>query len=138
MRYRDAPIALFLKVAKSLQIAEFVIEELCWFLMDHQGNAFALGAPTQAVLEVAGSPAEPFDKTVERYVAASGFSARTIRSGMTAVHNLGVALLTTAPKPKSIAQRLQLPALNHPALACESASWLASHAPGRAGQAAPQ
>lgn len=129
VRYQDAPIALFLKVAKSLGIAEFVIEELNWFLMDYQRNAFGLGAPTQVVLEVGGTPAEPFEQTVSRYVAASGFANRTMRSRLTAVHNLMAGLMTRAPVPASIAQRLQLPALNHPMLAADSREWRASHMP---------
>ena len=129
--YQDAPISLFLKVAKSLGISEFVIEELYWFLMDYQRNAFGLGAPTQAVYEVGGAPAEPFEQTVQRYVTASGFARRTMRSRLTAVHNLVAGLLTKAPVPASIAQRLQLPILNHPTLAADSAPWRASHLPDR-------
>jgi len=60
-------------------------------------------------------------------VAASGFAKRTIRSNLAAVHNLIAGLLTNAPVPTSIASRLQLPALNHPLLAAESAAWRSSH-----------
>jgi NAD(P)H dehydrogenase (quinone) len=127
VRYQDAPIALFLKLAKSLGVAEFVIEELYWFLMDYQRNAFNLGAPTQVVFEVGGTPAEPFEQMVARYVAASGFINPTMRSRLTAVHNLMAGLITRAPLPASIAQRLQLPALNHPTLAVDSREWRASH-----------
>ena len=125
--YQDVPMKLFLKVAKSLGISEFVIEELYYFLMDYQRNAFGFGAPTDAVLEVGGAAPEPFEQTARRYVAASGFSSRTVRSHLTAVHNLIAGLLTSAPAPASIARRLQLPALNHPVLAAESAPWRASH-----------
>jgi NAD(P)H dehydrogenase (quinone) len=125
--YQDVPIKLFLKVAKSLGISEFVIEELYYFLMDYQRNAFGLGAPTNAVLEVGGVAPEPFEETARRYVAASGFAKRTVRSHLTAVHNLIAGLLTSAPAPASIARRLQLPTLNHPVLAAESAPWRASH-----------
>jgi NAD(P)H dehydrogenase (quinone) len=129
VKYQNAPINLFLKVAKSLGIPEFVIEELYWFLMDYQRNAFGLGAPTNAVLEVSGTPAEPFEQTVRRYVTASGFANRTMGSRLTAVHNLIAGLLTRAPVPASIAQRLQLPSLNHPTFATESREWRASHVP---------
>ena len=125
--YQDAPIKLFLKLAKSLGIGEFVIEELYWFLMDYQRNAFGLGAPTDAVLEVAGVAPEPFEETARRYVAASGFANRTIRSHLVAGYNLVAGLLTSAPVPATIARRLQLPALNHPVLAAESVIWRASH-----------
>jgi NAD(P)H dehydrogenase (quinone) len=127
VKYRDVPIKLFLKVAKSLGISEFVIEELYWFLMDYQRNAFGLGAPTEAVLEVSGVAPETFEQTARRYVAASGFANRTMRSHLVAICNLVAGLLTTAPVPASIARRLHLPTLNHPALAAESITWRASH-----------
>jgi uncharacterized protein YbjT (DUF2867 family) len=127
VKYRDAPISLFLKVAKSLGIAEFVIEELYWFLMDYQRNAFGIGAPTEAVLEVGGVAAEPFDATVQRYVTLKGFSRRTIGTHATAAYNLLAGLMTKAPTPGSIARRLQLPMLNHPMFASESAQWRSTH-----------
>jgi NAD(P)H dehydrogenase (quinone) len=129
VRYHNAPIALFLKVAKSLNISEFVIEELYWFLIEYQRDAFGIGAPTQAVLEVAGVPAEPFAQTVRRYVAATGFGRRTMRSRLTATHNLIAGLMTSAPKPAAIARKLELPILNHPAFATDSVNWMASHGP---------
>ena len=127
--YQDVPMKLFFKVAKSLGISEFVIEELSYFLLDYQRNAFGLGAPTDAVMEVAGTAPEAFDVIARRYVAASGFGKRTFRSNLTAVHNLIAGLLTSAPAPADIARRRQLPALNHPLLAADSAPWRSTHAP---------
>jgi uncharacterized protein YbjT (DUF2867 family) len=128
VKYQDAPMKLFLKVAKSLGIADFVIEQLYWFLMDYQQNAFGIGAPTDAVAEIGGVAPESFETTARRYVAMSGFANRTIGSNLTAVNNLVAGLLTSAPVPSSIARRLQLPTLSHPVLAAESTAWRASHA----------
>jgi NAD(P)H dehydrogenase (quinone) len=127
--YQDVPAKLFFKIAKSLGISEFVIEELSYFLLDYQRNAFGVGAPTDAVLEVGGVEPEPFEDIARRYVAASGFARRTFRSNLTAVHNLIVGLLTAAPAPSATARRLHLPTLNHPLLAAESTSWRAAHLP---------
>lgn len=127
VKYQDAPIKLFLKVAKSLGISDFVIEELYWFLVEYQRNAFGVGAPTQAVLEVGGAEPESFEETAKRYVAQSGFSKRTIGSHVTAARNLLSGLLTKAPVPTSIARRLQLPGPNHPSFAADSVQWRATH-----------
>jgi NAD(P)H dehydrogenase (quinone) len=135
VKYQNVPIKLFFKVAKSLGINEFVIEELSYFLLDYQRNAFGIGAPTDAVREVSGVAPEPFEETARRYVEASGFAKRTFRSNLTAVHNLIAGLLTSAPTPSSIARRLQLPTLNHPVLAAESTLWRASHVAGDSGLA---
>jgi hypothetical protein len=37
-------------------------------LLDYQRNAFGLGAPTGAVLEVGGVAPETFEQTARRYV----------------------------------------------------------------------
>jgi uncharacterized protein YbjT (DUF2867 family) len=128
VKYQNAPIKLFLKVAKSLGIDDFVLEELYWFLLDYQRNSFGVGAPTSAVLEVGGVEAEAFEMTAQRYVANSVFRNRTIGSTFTAIHNLVAGLLTPAPNPESIAKRLKLPSLNHPSLAADSPFWFDSHA----------
>jgi uncharacterized protein YbjT (DUF2867 family) len=80
VKYQDVPMKLFFKVAKSLGISDFVIEELSYFLLDYQRNAFGLGAPTDAVLEVGGMAPEPFEETARRYVEETGFARRTFRS----------------------------------------------------------
>jgi len=76
---------------------------------------------------VSGAEAEPFEATVQRYVAGSAFRNRTMGSTLTAIHNLVTGLLTPAPNPDSIARQLKLPSLNHPSLAADSAFWLGSH-----------
>jgi NAD(P)H dehydrogenase (quinone) len=128
VKYQNAPIKLFLKVAKSLAIPPFVIEELFWFLQDYQRNSFGVGAPTDAVLRVGGTPPENFEQIARRYVAAAGFDKRTGGSLFRAVHNLAKGLATAAPDPEKIAEQLQIPRIAHAALAADSEEWQASHA----------
>jgi NAD(P)H dehydrogenase (quinone) len=125
--YRNAPMTLFLKVAKSLVIPDYVIEELSLFLRDYQRNSFGVGAPTDAVLEVGGVPAEDFESIARRYVAACSFGKPTIGSTLLAMHNLARGLLTSAPDPESIASRLKIPRIAHTRLAADSAEWRDSH-----------
>jgi hypothetical protein len=127
VKYQNAPIKLFLKVAKSLNLDDFVLEELYWFLLDYQRNSYGVGAPTSAVFDISGVEAEAFEVTVERYVAGSKFRKRTIGSTFTAIHHLVAGLLTPAPNLDSIARRLKLPTLNHPSLAADSSSWMETH-----------
>jgi uncharacterized protein YbjT (DUF2867 family) len=128
VKYQNAPMKLFLKVARSLNIDDFVIEELYWFLQDYQRNSFGLGAPTDAVLRVAGVEPESFDAIVGRYVQSSPFRHRTLASTLLASHNLVSGLLTRTPNLAAIVRQLQLPQINHPELAADSATWIASHA----------
>jgi uncharacterized protein YbjT (DUF2867 family) len=78
VKYQDTPLKLFLKAARALAIPDFVIEELSWFLRDYQRNSFGIGAPTDVVREVGGSPPEDFETIVRRYVASSPLARQTI------------------------------------------------------------
>ena len=128
VRYQNAPMTLFLKAAKSLGYADFVIEELHSFLLDYQRGSFGVGAPTDAVRTVGHSEPEPFELIAQRYVTASGFERRTVGSMALAIANLIKTLLTAAPDPKRIARRLELPGIEHAALAADSLAWRDSHA----------
>src|SRR5262249_3246759 len=121
------PLKLFLKSARSLGYGSYLLSQLQWFLLDYQRNAFGVGAPTDAVLEVGGSPPEDFERIVRRYVAASPFTARSARTRLRAAHRLVKALLRPAPDMQAIARRLELPERAHAKLAADSDEWLDSH-----------
>jgi len=129
VRYQNAPLKLFLKGAKSLGVSDFVMEELTWFFQDYQRGSFAVGAPTDAVLDVGGSEPESFEVIVRRYVASSPFARRSLGSTIRALGNLIKVVTTAAPDPRSIAHGLELPTLGHAVLAADSAEWNHSHRP---------
>jgi NAD(P)H dehydrogenase (quinone) len=129
VRYQNAPLKLFLKASTALAIPDFVIEELSWFFFDYQQNAFGLGAPTTAVLEVGGAAPEDFETILRRYVATSPVVARSIGAKGRALAKLMKALLARAPDPAAIAERLEIPRLLHARFATESIIWRQSHDP---------
>jgi len=129
VKYQNAPIKLFLKAATALGIADFVIEELAWFLLDYQRNSFGVGAPTSTVLDIGGAAPEEFESIVRRYAVASPAARPGIGAKGVALGNLMRALLAKAPDTKAIAVRLALPEISHAALAADSPSWLDSHRP---------
>jgi uncharacterized protein YbjT (DUF2867 family) len=138
VKYQNAPLKLFMKAATALKIPPFVIEELSWFLQDYQRNSFAIGAPNEVVREIGGRPPEDFETIVRRYVAVSPFARRTIGAKGRALGNLMTALLTKAPDPAAIRQRLELPTIANAKLAADSQIWLSTHHPERmTGEAAP-
>ena len=124
VKYRDVPVPLFLKAAKALGLPDFVITQLYWFLQDYQRNAFGLGAPTDAVVEVSGHKPEPFEQIVRDYLSAPGARKRSPGTRLGAVMNLVEAALTRAPHVPTT-----LPDLPHHALAADSARWRDSHLP---------
>lgn len=129
VKYRDAPTKLFLKAARSLRIPDFVIEELSWYLQEYRRNSFGIGAPTNSVAEVGGSAPEEFEFIVRRHVTKSPFERRTAGSMARAIGNLLRTLSTTAPNPREIARRLEMPTIEHAVLAGDSPGWLGSHNP---------
>jgi hypothetical protein len=127
VRYQNAPMRLFLKAGRSLGLTDFVIEELSWFLQDYQRGSFGIGAPTSAVIEVGQSQPEDFELIARRYVAATTFSRRTVRSTVVAIRRLAQVLLSATPDPKVIARRLELPRIENAVLAADSDDWQRSH-----------
>jgi uncharacterized protein YbjT (DUF2867 family) len=127
VRYQDAPLRLFLKVARSLGVSDFVISQLHWFLQDYQRNSFGVGAPTDAVLQVGGSPPEEFEEIVRRHVMTSPLARRSASAGLRAAFGLSRGLLTRRPDLRAIACRLAIPGISHAALAADSPDWRRSH-----------
>jgi NAD(P)H dehydrogenase (quinone) len=127
VKYQNAPMGLFLKVAKTLGLSNYVISQLHSFLLDYQRNAFGVGAPTDAVLEVGGTQPEDFEIIVRRYVAQSPLARQSPSAKLRAMVNLAKALLTPRPNLAAIAHAIELPTIVHATLAADSPDWRASH-----------
>jgi NAD(P)H dehydrogenase (quinone) len=128
VRYQDAPMNLFLKFGKSLNLSDFILTQLYFFLQDYQRGSFGVGAPTGTVLEMGGSEPEDFETIVRRYLAQSPFARRTMGLTGRAIFNLGRALTTPAPDLEALSDRLRIPKIPHGNLAADSISWRSSHA----------
>jgi NAD(P)H dehydrogenase (quinone) len=128
VKYQDVPLPMFLKAAVSLGLSEFVISQLYWFLQDYQGGAFAVGAPTDVVQEVAGTPPEDFLSIARRYVSASPHAAWGVAGAMREVSGLVSALTARKPDLGRIEARLGAPHLDDYVLAKDSSDWMATHA----------
>jgi NAD(P)H dehydrogenase (quinone) len=127
VRYQNAPLGLFLKVARTLGVGDYVISQLHWFLLDYQRGSFAVGAPTDVVREVAGTAPDPFEAIVRRYVQGSPFARRTLGAGTRALSGILRSMLTRGPDLERIASRLELPRLPGATLAADSPRWKAAH-----------
>jgi uncharacterized protein YbjT (DUF2867 family) len=133
VEYRPAPLGLFLKVARTLGLSDYLILQLHAFLQDYQRNAFGVGAPTSAVLDVGGSPPEDFESIVRRQAASSPLARPSLGAKLRAIANVLRALLTPAPDLEAMALRLELPTIAHAALAADSPTWRSAHAPSAPG-----
>jgi uncharacterized protein YbjT (DUF2867 family) len=124
--YIDAPIGMFSRVARSMGFPEFVIAQVAWYFRDYQKNAFAVGAPTDVVLEVGGQAPEDFDAIVGRYVASSPYARRSVGSRIKATLGVVGAMLGRAPDLDAFDKRCT-PEISRAVLAADSAAWMSVH-----------
>jgi hypothetical protein len=110
--YRDVPLAMFLKLARSMRLSAFVIAQLHSFLRDYQRGSFGVGAPTDDVLEVGGRPPEPLEEVIRQSRAR-----RSLGGAAKVLLDLVRASLARAPgiEPTQFC------------LAADSERWLSSH-----------
>ena len=127
--YRDVPFRMLAKVGKSIGFTNFDIAQLRWYFEEYRRDTFAVGAPTDAVLQVTGHPAEDFEATVRRYVDHSPDAQRTLGSRPRALARLIKVIATPAPNLKRYARDHDDLALPHAALAIDSPSWQVDHVP---------
>jgi NAD(P)H dehydrogenase (quinone) len=126
--YRPASLPLFMKVARSLGVPDYVILQLHAFLEDYQRDSFAVGAPTDVVRAIGGAPPEPFDAIVARYVSRSPVARTSFGRKLRAIANVLRALATPGPNLDAIGRRLELPIAARATLAADSPRWRTSHA----------
>ncbi len=126
VRYIDAPVGMFSKVSRALGFPDFTTSQVLWYFEDYKRNAFGIGAPTQAVLEVTEQKPEDFETIVRRYVSASPLAVRGVVPMARAMNGMMKIML----KPKLDAcyeQNQEFPKLARPTLAAETQSWLSTH-----------
>ncbi len=125
VRYRDAPMKLFTKVARGLGFTDFQIAQIVTYLEDYKRDAFAVGGPTTVMADLTGRPAEEFEDIVRRNIAASPTAVRSVGGTLRAAANLTRAMLTRAPDLSTLGtvSQYQLPT----ALAADSPTWRQRH-----------
>jgi NAD(P)H dehydrogenase (quinone) len=69
VRAVPTPVWLFMKTARLAGLPIDLMSDVRYYIDDHRGGAFELGAPTPDVLDVTGRPAEDFETIARRYAA---------------------------------------------------------------------
>ena len=122
VRRIDLPWWMFLKAARGANIGDFLAGNLRYYIEDHKQGAFALGAPTNDVLEVTGRPAEDFETTARRY-AARAEAQRTFSNRLRTLTRFMLTPLTPAYNPERLDRELRFPAPPLPLLAMANPRW---------------
>lgn len=131
VKYFDAPAGMFTKVARALSFPDFTIAQVLAYFEDYKRNAFAVGAPTQAVVEVSGQQPEDFETIVRRYVSESPSVERSAGAKLRAMGGLMKIMFTPSLNTERYAKSHDIPYLTGASLAIDSGKWLSTHSPQR-------
>ncbi len=123
--YKDVPYKTFSKAAVAQGFQLFDIAQLRHYAADLRSGAFAVGGPTNHVLEVSGQAPEDFETMARRYINDPSriYPAVKIGTKAQAIGFLLKMLATKAPDLDAWEQDRGYPLLNNPVLAQDSAEW---------------
>ena len=127
LRIVPTPPWLFMKAAR---MSGYSIDEFSgvrYYLDDHTGGAFEMGAPTTDVLDVTGHPAEDFETIARRY-AALPRNRRTARNWLREFAQLLLAPLSPGFNFDRYDRGLRRPFPQEPQFALDSKVWRRDHA----------
>jgi NAD(P)H dehydrogenase (quinone) len=126
VRRVDLPWRLFLKAAPTANVGAFLVSNLRYYVEDHRQGAFALGAPTNDVLEVTGRPAEDFETTARRYAARPEAQRNFSNWLRTFVKSMRTPLVP-GYNPERLDRELHLPKPPAARLAMANEGWKVEH-----------
>jgi NAD(P)H dehydrogenase (quinone) len=127
VRYQDAPIWLVAKVVKSASIPDFLIAQLLTYFEEYKRNAFGIGAPTNAVLEVGGQEPEEFETIAQRYLAAASNRTPGLGGLSRVMLMLTKAMLTPGLTLETFEHHNDLPRIQNANFTSESPDWRETH-----------
>ena len=126
--YKDVPFKTFAKAGVAQGFQPLELSQLRRYAEDLKSGAFAIGAPTNHVLEVSGRAPEDFETMARRYINDPSRIYPVVKVG-TKAQSIGFLLkmlATKAPDLDAWEQDRGYPLLNDALLAPDSADWRAS------------
>ncbi|WP_120634567.1 NmrA family NAD(P)-binding protein [Ruegeria sp. EL01] len=133
VKYQNISFRMFSKAARAMGFSDFDSYNLRHYAEEIRSGAFAIGAPTNHVETLTGSPPENFAVTAERYAADATRLAPNVRdrSLLGSVGFLIKMLATPAPNFRSELSFEGPAHLAAPLLGHQNAQWQAAAADGR-------
>ena len=122
VRHVRVPLWMFLKAARMGGLDPFLLSELPYYFQDQDTGAFALGGPTDHVLEVTGRQPEDFETITRRY-AAQPKARRTVGNTLRAFGAFMTVPIRPGMNPARYERRQGFPMPPSPRLAMQDAQW---------------
>ena len=127
VKYQDISEKMLLKALTAQSESRFQIAQLRYYVEDYRRNAFGIGAPTNAVLEVGGQEPEDFETIARRYIAERPEAVQSFGNKLKAIGFFTKMLVTPAPNMGKYEQQRDHPSIKNPVYSPDSEEWLASH-----------
>jgi len=128
VKYAPSSIEMFAKVATASGFPAYDISQVSLYMRDYQQDAFAVGAPTDVVREIAGREPEDFETICRRYVSERPEAVPSLGQKAGVLIRLLRAMLMRAPDMEAFARAQHHPPLFVPALAQDAEEWRRTHA----------
>lgn len=127
VRYQNIPFSMLARAAKVQGFSTFDTANLIFYAEEIREGAFAIGAPTNHVELVTGTPAESLETTVRRYYETPELIAPDLKlvSTFGALRFMARLLTTRAPNLDVFRKKRRLPDISSPLLAHENQYWSA-------------
>ena len=125
--YIQPPSWMIAKVLQGFGYDGYVIAQFLEYVKEYQRGTFAVGGPTDAVLQITGRPAEDYETTARRYADQLPKNIRSLPSVLKAMFQMNLWMLRPAPKIKPHLALTDFTNQQHIALSIDSADWRASH-----------
>ncbi len=127
VRYDNASMKMFLKALAAQNRPAFAQSQLAHYVIDYQQNAFAHGAPTDAVERVGGKRPDTIDDIARHYVKTDPFARQTLANKIRAFSLLSKILMATPLNRQEFESAREFPNPQTPKYAMADEQWLATH-----------
>ena len=127
VKYAPSSVDMFVRAATVAGYDSYQISQVRLYLIDYQQDAFAVGAPTDVVREIAGRTPEDFETICRRYVADRPEAAPSLSGKIGAFSRLLRASLMRTPDVEALQRIQHHPLLFDPAFAQDAPEWRATH-----------
>jgi NAD(P)H dehydrogenase (quinone) len=127
VKYVDGSTWLVPKVLRNAGIVDYQIAQVLTYLEEYRRNAFAIGAPTNAVFEVTGRVPEDFETIARRYMTATPNSQRNLSGFSKTLLSLMRAMVTPGLSLATYHRRCEIGQIQNARFAGDSTEWRETH-----------
>lgn len=127
VRYIHPPTWMIAKVLQGYGYDGYVIAQFLEYVKEYQRGTFAIGGPTDAVMQITGKHAEDYETTARRYAEQLPKNTRSPLSVLKTMVLMTLWMVRPAPKTKPHLALGDFTNTNHISLSIDSTNWRESH-----------